>query len=55
MPAGVTPLASADRAWLDVVPGAERAEGISEWYVGPGSVVGIDRAGSVVAYRRRAF
>jgi hypothetical protein len=50
--AGVTALASADRAWLAVVPGGERAARITEWYVGPGSVVGIDRVGSVVAYRR---
>lgn len=55
VPAGVTAVADADRDWLAVVPGAERAAGITEWYVGPGSVVGIDRAKSVVAYRRWAF
>ncbi len=55
VPAGVTAVASADRAWLAVVPGGERAAGITEWYVGPRSVVGIDRARSVVAYHRWAF
>jgi hypothetical protein len=55
VPAGVTASASADRAWLAVVPGGERAAGITEWYVGPTSVVGIDRAGSVVAYHRWSF
>lgn len=52
VPAGATAIPTADRAWLDGVPGAERAEGIAEWYVGPGSVVGVDRGRSVVAYRR---
>jgi hypothetical protein len=52
VPAGVTASASVDRAWLAIVPGAEWAAGITEWYVGPGSVVGIDRDRSIVAYRR---
>lgn len=52
VPAGAAATPSADTRWLVGVPGAERATGITEWYVGPGSVVGIDREGSVVAYRR---
>jgi hypothetical protein len=55
VPAGATAVSAADRAWLDVVPGAEQAAGITEWYSGPGSVVGIDRAKSIVAYRRYKF
>jgi hypothetical protein len=52
VPAGATAMATADVTWLADVPGAERAAGITEWYVEPGSVVGVDRAASAVAYRR---
>ena len=53
VPAGVTATPSGDTQWLAGVPGAERAAGITEWYTGPGLVVGIDRDRSVVVYRRR--
>jgi len=54
VPVGAAVKDSVDTGWLNGVPGAERAAGISEWYDGPGIQVGIDRERSVVAYRRWA-
>lgn len=51
VPAGVSPVAAPNTDWLEAVPAGERASGTTEWYVGPGRVVGVDRVRSVVAYR----
>lgn len=51
VPAGTKPVPKTDASWLARVPESERAIKITEWYVERGRIVGIDRAGSVVAYR----
>lgn len=52
VPADVEPASATDAGWLADVPDGARAAGISEWYTGPGMVVGVDRSRSIVAYRR---
>lgn len=54
VPSDLAPTPTADTQWLSGVPGEGHAAGIREWYIGPGSAVGIDRERSVVAYRRWA-
>lgn len=51
IPAGVKEAPTADKDWLDSIPGGAKASGIHEWYVEPGKIVGVDREKSVVAYR----
>lgn len=54
IPAGVPMAPPPDLTWLAGVPESERAAGMSEWYVEPNRVVGVDRVRSVVVYRSRA-
>jgi len=51
LPAGLSPVAAPNADWLEAVPAAETAPGMTEWYAEPGRVVGVDRVRSVVAYR----
>lgn len=51
IPAGIKATTSVDRDWLTKVPSAHKADGIAEWYVEQGKVVGVNRQTSVVAYR----
>jgi hypothetical protein len=51
VPVGVAKTERADVSWIVGVPNAERAAGITEWYVVGRKVFGVDRERSVVAYR----
>jgi hypothetical protein len=51
IPAGIDPMDQIDLAWLQEVPSSEAAHTITEWYVAPQTIVGIDRGSGVVAYR----
>ena len=42
MPAGINPEATTDTSWLTSVPRSENAAGITEWYLEPRRVIGID-------------
>lgn len=53
IPPGATrvPTPADGTAWLATVPNGGRAAGVTEWHAAPGTVVGLDRAAAVVAYR----
>jgi hypothetical protein len=52
IPPGIASSNSSDQQWLSIVPTANQANSITEWYIGPGTVVGIDRWRAIVVYRR---
>jgi hypothetical protein len=48
----VKAIPTTDVSWLATVPeGAMRTANITEWYVEPGRIIGVDRKRSIVAYR----
>ncbi|MBP3959131.1 hypothetical protein J8F10_28130 [Gemmata sp. G18] len=51
VPAGIAPVNAADTTWLESVPVTIDSAGITEWYLEPDRVIGIDRKRVVVAYR----
>ena len=48
---GVTPVDTADTAWLSTVPTSLDTSGLTEWYVDVTRATGIDRSRRIVAYR----
>jgi hypothetical protein len=51
VPAGADKTDGPAPEWLKDIPGAIERAGITEWYRKSGTVVGIDRGSSIVAYR----
>ena len=51
VPSGVGKANGSLPEWLKGMPGSIERDGITEWYRTPGTVVGIDRERSIVAYR----
>ncbi len=51
VPTGIAPANTADTTWLERVPGAINSTEITEWYVEPNRVTGIDRKRAIVAHR----
>lgn len=51
IPAGVSAVSRADYDWIRGVPGGLSCLEITEWYVQPGHIVGIDRMNARVVYR----
>lgn len=51
VPEGATKFDGSAQDWVTQVPGSIRRDGITEWHRSGGTIVGIDRDGSIVAYR----
>lgn len=51
VPAGIEKIDTPSPAWLKDLPGTIERDGITEWYHNSGTVVGVDRERSIVAYR----
>ncbi|HEY9827223.1 MAG TPA: hypothetical protein V6D19_17435 [Stenomitos sp.] len=51
IPAGAKKIDASSPEWLKDLPGSIERDGIREWYRKSGTIVGIDRARSIIAYR----